>query len=167
MDATEAVLMARELLNKATPMRFDCGFLCGEACCAASEAGEGMLLFPGEKELYATMPEGFSIVRDIGAQNAWLLICGGTCRREDRPLSCRMFPLIPYIRRQPDGLSAGVAMDVRAWPICPLMENGIKGCAQSFVETLGQAARVLCAVPEHRRFIAQLTRRQDQYRDFS
>ncbi len=167
MDATAAVLRARELLNQVTPMRFDCGKLCGSACCDKSEAGEGMLLFPGEKELYASMPDGFHIMPDMSEENGWLLTCEGYCDRETRPLSCRLFPLIPYILKRDSGDSAGMAMDVRAWPICPLMKDGLAGCDQSFIETAAQAARVLCAVPAHQDFIAKLTDKLAQYKEFS
>ncbi len=53
-----------------------------------------MLLFPGE-EAYYINKDGYQIKQ---ADGALLLICSGTCRREDRPLSCRIFPLLPLVR---------------------------------------------------------------------
>ena len=45
---------AREKLKSVTPLKKDCGRVCGAACCRSPEGEEtGMLLFPGEEELYA------------------------------------------------------------------------------------------------------------------
>ena len=52
MEALDAVLRAREMLMDVTPLRRDCGGVCGAACCACDEDGQGgMLLFPGEDAL--------------------------------------------------------------------------------------------------------------------
>ena len=45
-----AVLTARALLSNLTPLKSDCGRLCGGACCQGDDA-TGMLLFPGEEAL--------------------------------------------------------------------------------------------------------------------
>lgn len=59
----QALRTAREIMCNITPLRFDCGRLCGAACCAPDEEGDGgMLLFPGEEALYEPLPEGFEIV---------------------------------------------------------------------------------------------------------
>ena len=48
MDPLEAVKQARDLLERVTPLRRDCGGVCGAACCQSDEDGQGgMLLFPG------------------------------------------------------------------------------------------------------------------------
>ena len=167
MDATAAVLKARELLETVTPLHQNCGLLCGSACCIDSEAGEGMLLFPGEAALYENLPEGFTLQPAPGMQGAWLLGCSGQCERADRPLACRFFPLIPYIRKDNNNKSAGIMMDVRAWPVCPLMEGGLSGCSREFARAAAQAAGVLCAVEEHRVFLTRLTQIIDGYRQFS
>ena len=53
MDALEAVIRARDLLSDVTPLKTDCGRICGGACCQPDEDGQGgMLLFPGEEGLY-------------------------------------------------------------------------------------------------------------------
>ena len=45
---------AREKLKELTPLKADCGRVCGARCCAPLEGEEtGMLLFPGEAEAYA------------------------------------------------------------------------------------------------------------------
>jgi hypothetical protein len=44
---------ARELLADVTPLKTDCGKVCGAKCCRSLEDEEtGMLLFPGEEEAY-------------------------------------------------------------------------------------------------------------------
>ena len=147
MEAMEAVLQARELLRELTPLRQDCGRYCGGACCQSDEDGQGgMLLFPGEEALYRQLPEGFSIAEDRGAvPDGKLLVCGGFCRREDRPLSCRLFPLLPTRR--------GACLDRRAWSVCPLMDSGVKGLAPEFVAAVKQAGRLLYSCQEHAGFL--------------
>ena len=59
MDA--AVAAAREKLKNITPLKRDCGRVCGAACCRPLEGEEtGMLLFPGEAEAYVGR-EGWKI----------------------------------------------------------------------------------------------------------
>ena len=79
MQALEAVMRARELLQTLTPLRRDCGGVCGAACCAPDEDGQGgMLLFPGEEALYQPLPAGFSLRQDGGVLPGMLLLtCGG------------------------------------------------------------------------------------------
>ena len=49
----ETLKKARELLADVTPLKTDCGKVCGARCCRPLETEEtGMLLFPGEEELY-------------------------------------------------------------------------------------------------------------------
>ena len=44
---------ARNLLESLTPLKDDCGRLCGAACCHPDEDGQGgVALFPGEEEYY-------------------------------------------------------------------------------------------------------------------
>ena len=92
MDA--AVSAAREKLKQVTPLKRDCGRICGARCCRPLEGEEtGMLLFPGEAEAYAGKP-GWEVRR---AAQGDLLVCPGSCGRDERPLSCRLFPLLPLI----------------------------------------------------------------------
>ena len=50
MSSLNTVLAARDLLRELTPLKTDCGRLCGGACCEGDEE-TGMLLFPGEDAL--------------------------------------------------------------------------------------------------------------------
>ena len=152
--AASALEKARERLLAPTPLARDCGRLCGAACCRADEQGRGgMLLFPGEEALYRQrMPEGFAITRDDGVlPGGRLLTCSGLCRREDRPLACRLFPLAVFL----DGAGEPeISLDPRAWPLCPLMPSGMAGLSAGFVEAARDAARMLAELPEIRAFLA-------------
>ncbi len=150
MDALEAVIRARELLKDATPLKGDCGRVCGGACCQSDEDGQGgMLLFPGEEALYAPLPDGWRIQRDDGAiPGALLLLCDGACERDRRPLACRLFPLLP--------VRGGCIMDRRGWAVCPLMACGKRGLARAFVQAVTEAGEILYACPAHAAFLDAL-----------
>ena len=49
-----------------------------------------------------------------------IAICNGTCARALRPLSCRIFPLIPY---QKEEGKAEIIIDPRAKAMCPLAQT--------------------------------------------
>lgn len=109
-------------LGNVTPLQFDCGKLCGAKCCSGTE-NDGMLLFPGEEYLYhdkdwcsvkdthITLSDGYVVK---------LLVCNGKCPRDERPLSCRIFPLMPYINEQG---RVDFRIDLRGLGICPLAQN--------------------------------------------
>lgn len=160
MDALEAVLTCRELLRDLTPLKTDCGRVCGAACCRADEDGRGgMLLFPGEEACYARLPDGFSIQRDDAVLPGMrLLLCNGVCDRAFRPLSCRIFPMLP----SPNGAK----MDRRAWAVCPLMACGRRGLNPEFVEKIRQAGRILYACPEHAAFLDALHAFNEKLKSF-
>ena len=53
----ELLKKARDLLEELTPLKTDCGKVCGARCCRSLEGEEtGMLLFPGEEEYYLEDP---------------------------------------------------------------------------------------------------------------
>ena len=146
---------AREKLKSVTPLKKDCGRVCGAACCRSPEGEEtGMLLFPGEEELYAGK-DGW-IIRETAAGP--MVICPGECERDERPLACRIFPLLPVIR---DG-AVKVAADQRARAVCPLLKQGIRGMDPAFTEAVREAGRMLAEVPEERAFLEKLTEEQDE-----
>lgn len=150
MTETEALLAARALLADVTPLRTDCGRCCGAACCAPDEDGQGgMLLFPGEEALFRGRA-GFRIVaNDAVFPGGRLLLCNGTCDRAERPLACRMFPLLPHREK-------GAVMDRRGWAVCPLMSCGKRGLSAAFVDAVAQAGKKLYACPAHAAFLDAL-----------
>ncbi|MGN0777943.1 MAG: hypothetical protein ACI4MJ_02245 [Aristaeellaceae bacterium] len=153
----DLLLNARAMLDTLTPLHTDCGSICACRCCSSVEGEEtGMLLFPGEEALYAALP-GYRL---LPTAHGTLLICPGQCQRSDRPLSCRLFPLLPVVRQ--DGVK--VAMDQRAKGICPLARQGTNALREEFVSTVREVGRMLCQEPAQRAFLEQLTRQQDELR---
>lgn len=151
----ETLRKARELFDDLTPLRTDCGLACGGACCRSLPGEEtGMLLFPGEEKYYAALPGYRLKATDYGT----LLICAGRCERADRPLSCRLFPLLPLLRE--DGVK--VATDLRAKAVCPLARQGKDALLAEFVSAVRQAGRILAEDEAQREFLARLTRQQDE-----
>ena len=154
-----AIETARALLETLTPLKTDCGRLCGARCCASLEGEEtGMLLFPGEEDLY----EDRAGWRMVPAGKELLLICPGTCDRKDRPLACRMFPLMPVIR--PDETTA-VRTDERARGICPLARQGKRAMDPDFTEAVREAGDMLAREPEQRDFLRRLAEEQEELKE--
>ena len=151
----EVLARARALLENVTPLKTDCGLLCSGLCCRPME-GEmtGMLLFPGEEAYYEDR-EGY---RMTATDHGTLLICSGRCNRADRPLSCRLMPLIPLIRE--DGVK--VATDFRAKTVCPLARQGKDALDPDFVSAVREVGRILAEDEAQRAFLIQLTKHQDE-----
>ena len=145
---------ARKMLRDITPLRMDCGLVCGGACCRSLPGEQtGMLLFPGEDARYQDKP-GYRI---LPTATGPLLVCGGSCDRADRPLSCRLFPLLPVLREE----GVRVAMDARARAACPLAAQGVRGLSEEFVEAVRRAGQLLAQDEVQRAFLLRLTREQD------
>ena len=151
----EFLARARAILENVTPLKTDCGLTCGGACCRPLE-GEmtGMLLFPGEEKYYAGR-EGYRMTE---TDHGTLLICSGRCERADRPLSCRLMPLIPLLR--PDGVK--VATDLRAKTVCPLARQGKDALDPDFVSAVREVGHILAEDEDQRAFLIMLTRQQDE-----
>ena len=160
VNALEAVMAARELLGGVTPLKRDCGRWCGGACCQSDEDGQGgMLLFPEEEKLYRDLPEGFRILPDhTVVPQGKLLVCPGTCDRTLRPLSCRIFPLLPTRK--------GCRLDRRAWAVCPLMAHGKAGLDPAFTAAVAQAGALLYACAEHAAFLDAIHRYNERLKQF-
>ena len=157
MTAYEAVAAARECLENITPLADDCGKVCGAACCSSLEGEEtGMLLFPGEEEAFANL-EGWRILHGAAGDVA---VCPGRCDRSQRPLSCRIFPLLPVVR----GGEIRAAMDQRAAAVCPLFANGVRGLSEDFREAVRQAGRILLECEETRSMLERMNEEQDTLR---
>ena len=157
MDA--AVAAARERLSRATPLKMDCGRVCGARCCRPLEGEEtGMLLFPGEAEAYAGKP-GWEV---RGTARGDLLLCPGTCDRAERPLSCRLFPLLPLIG---DDGEIRVATDERARAVCPLARQGRSAMDPAFIEAVREAGEILAQSDEQAVFLDMLAEEQTELKE--
>ena len=140
MFGTERILAAREALETLTPLRGDCGRTCGAARCRPDEDGNGgMLLFPGEEALSDPCPDWARLVPSADFSGQYLFTCDGRCDRAARPLACRIFPLTPRVREG----KVIIEPDVRAWPVCPLMECGLNGLSGAFVKAVREAMESL------------------------
>ena len=141
MSTLNSVLAARELLRELTPLKTDCGRLCGGACCDGDDA-TGMLLFPGEDALYASCDFARVIPADfaLGSEDVKLLVCTGCCERDNRPLACRLFPL--FLTFKEDGVTK-MRLDRRAKAVCPLTDYGIKSLDPEFKQAARQAYDLL------------------------
>ena len=109
---------AWRLLETVTPLRSDCGVLCGSRCCQG-DAQTGMLLFDGEADIYQN-DANFQILRQNGRE---LLVCGGVCARERRPLSCRIYPLFPLLYERDGQEYIKAVLDPRGMGSCPLIKE--------------------------------------------
>ena len=120
MKYTKWALLRRAyaLLEDSTPLKYDCGKLCGGACCKAdtvsSETVGGMSLLPYEDTLIGGC-EGFD-VKDIA--DGKVLICSGKCERMFRPFACRIFPYYARIDEKTGSIS--LRLDPRSVNVCPI-----------------------------------------------
>lgn len=111
-----------KMFDSCTPLSKDCGMLCDGACCKdGNEERKGMLLFPGEEKFLKD--KGFTIEEsrwEYSGKKAYVLFCNGKCKREYRPLGCRIFPLTPIETK--DG-SFELIMNPLAKGMCPLARS--------------------------------------------
>ena len=151
-------------LNLRTPLKADCGELCSNACCKDDATGEesGMYLFPGEEVMF----EGNSNFRieesdfSYGNGNAKIIFCNDFCNRKERPLSCRIFPLFPYVCE--DG-TLNVITDERDRGICPLCNASSEQFNHGFVRGVLHIGMELLKEEETARFLYALSRFIDEW----
>ena len=150
----KTVAAARRLLGDLTPLAFDCGALCGAACCRPDEDGVGgMYLFPGEKWAGKVLDGDF----------ASIAVCEGRCDRATRPLACMIFPLTPVFS---DGVWKA-RMDARARAMCPLAASGVKGVQREFARAAVKAIRMIAQDPEGDAFLRAWQAKEEEFRDFT
>lgn len=113
------------LLDRVSPVDFDCGILCGAACCLCDYIPEdipytadgdenadsymGLMLLPGEEQVYDGSDDewiewGSILAEDYDYPESWhgrvpFIQCrtAPLCNRNKRPIQCRTFPLSPHI----------------------------------------------------------------------
>ena len=147
-------------IGEFSPLKSDCGRLCGGACCAVGTDLPGMYLFPGEETLYMGL-SGFALrdARLPGYGAIQLLDCGGACDRSLRPLSCRVFPLAPRVRE--DTVTA--RLDPRGRPVCPLCHQGRGALSSAFVAAVQAVFAELLSEPQTADFLQALSREIDAF----
>ena len=143
-----------KILGDLTPLRADCGQLCGGACCKG-DADCGMRLFPHEETTLSV------ITSEDGGR---LAVCDGTCDRTQRPLSYRIFPFFPTVD---DKGRVYAEPDHRAGRLCPLIRHSDEiAFDPRFFRALKKVGKRLAADPECREFLLQTTEEIDLYRTF-
>ena len=155
-ETTRLITAARSAIDTLTPLNHDCGLHCGHACCKDGEDGliVGMELYPGEEALYP----GASWYKIYHRKSRTILVCNGSCRRESRPLACRVFPLTPYAE---NGKPTAV-MDKRAAPLCPLYASGKKGLSSAFAKAVANIAELLWQDERIRAYIQSVSKDIDR-----
>ncbi len=113
-------------LSKLTPLKSDCGDLCGKSCCKGLDERAGMYLFPGEEAMFSPDMDWLALDWHLVSERefcpSWegsiekvgFVVCRGTCPRDQRPLACRLFPLVA----EPVVAKPGVARPAVAGPAC-------------------------------------------------
>lgn len=156
--------MAYAAMGNETPIKADCGLLCGKACCRVEEEITGMYLFPEENVMFRDMPEGMKLYDtdfeyDYG-RYADLLTCGGSCDRSRRPLACRIFPLLPYIT--PEG-GLEIIVDPRGKSMCPMAKTmSAEEFDPDFAAAVRRASNIILKNRQVRLFVEKLSRQLDE-----
>ena len=159
----ELYIKIYQLLNKSTPIRTDCGKLCGKACCRGSDEELGMYLFPEEQNLlkkacFLKISETELSYRP--GKNVFFASCNGNCDRSWRPLACRIFPLTPYLTAK-DLLI--IKNDPRAFSICPLAKQSYRsGLDSVFIRNVRNGCRELLLYEETKTFLRWLSELLDE-----
>ena len=155
---TALILKAYEIIGEATPLAWNCGTLCKGACCQGDEE-TGMLLFPGEEALIPETPD-FSVTKTFDGKP--LLLCSGRCRREARPLSCRIFPFAWICE---NGRFRMIA-DPRSSTMCPLYASACKNrLNKTFTLAVHKAGKLLFTNPKMRAFMAYEKKQIDLFQE--
>jgi len=154
---------AYSLLDELTLIPADCGKLCKRKCCHGGK-DDGMLLFAGEEEFLDGQRFLKVSEREFCGGTAKMAVCKGRCKREWRPLSCRIYPFAP--RMKEDG-TIEVTPDPRAKYICPLLASGAEQYWDAaFAKTVQQAFELLLEVEGMPEFLRKYTQMLESYDKF-
>lgn len=140
----------KDIMEDKTPLKKDCGFLCGKACCKG-DSETGMLLFPFEET-------AFEVTENQGVR---LCVCQGSCNRDERPISCMLFPFFPYIDKNG---RVKVIPDIRGAKMCPIVRNFTETkLDRRFIRRVKKVGRLLIKDEECRSFLEGISREMDAY----
>ncbi len=150
MKKENVIKSCYSVLRKYTPLEFDCGKLCDGFCCKGGE-DLGMLLFPGEEAL---IDPDINVITDNKGRK--IAVCNGSCDRNKRPLSCRIYPLFPIF----DGERVETVFDVRA--NCPLTRGEFK-ISRRFDKAVRRVGKYLLLNDETSLLIKELSEELSEY----
>ena len=136
------------LLDRVSPVPYDCGTLCGCACCVPrdnekDDGGDidlGIYLLPGEEKIFTGEEDwitwNYDNVDDYDFPDSWsgriaFLSCNTppVCNRKMRPMQCRTYPVTPHLISLPDSPDPNKEMlililsDLEAPYTCPLIKE--------------------------------------------
>ncbi|MBE6028565.1 MAG: hypothetical protein E7226_00180 [Clostridiales bacterium] len=140
------------LLDMVSPVDFDCGILCGAACCLCdytpedieyNAAGDenadqymGLMLLPGEEKVFDESDDewiewGSLRAEEYDYPDSWrgrvpFIQCrtAPLCKRNKRPIQCRTFPLSPHIDE--DGIFHIILCADELPYECPLIRDFVR-----------------------------------------
>lgn len=153
MNTEKIYKEAYRLLENTTPLKVDCGRLCGGICCDDGGIEDaGMYLYYKEEVMFKNPSFPVRIEKsafEYGGydKKALILMCEGKCSRAERPLSCRIFPLIPYKK---ENESLKIIIDPRAKSMCPLAKTFT---LSDFDEKFLSRTRLIFKVLSHNKYI--------------
>jgi hypothetical protein len=152
------------ILDKKTPLKFDCGLLCGSKCCRGG-SNNGMHLYPGEECMYGFQSE-FLELKEESLSNTTIsfAVCKGECNRKYRPLACRIFPFAPYISS--DG-KLYIVKDPRAYYQCPLFHSEDIRISGIFKRKIRDIFHLVIKDPEIKEYIIVLSKVLEEYSVFT
>lgn len=170
MNAAYLYLQLYRLFDDATPVPFDCGRACGRACCRGDDSG--MLLFPGEETVFSLLKPSWASIEysdltyffNEKEYRVPILFCKGSCDRYQRPLSCRIFPLTPYLDKNGKLV---IKNDPRAKSICPLpLEFEPQDYERTFADNVRKASKLLLFNPRIAASMEEYSRYLDEFERF-
>ena len=154
---------ALALIENVTPLKTDCGALCGAACCRDdNDAGGGVWLLPGEDAGSMTWGHCNAGIMPVTKEKCVTLFCDKPCERGLRPFMCRIFPLSPYFSKKREEWD--VRIDRRSAMLCPLFAYGTKGLNPEFVANCRAAVRLLAEDDEYLELLEKLQAEEAAYR---
>lgn len=169
MNSAYVYLQLYKLFDAQTPLKVDCGELCGGACCKGSG---GMYLFPGEKKVYDLLnPSWVNICKsDVyytsGGRKrvVYFAECSGKCDRFQRPLACRIFPLTPILN---ENGKLQIITDPRAKSVCPLAKAMyLNEYNDTFIKNTEKTFNLLMKNKPFADFMKSYTEYINEYRKF-
>lgn len=136
------------LLDKVSPLDYDCGTLCGAACCTCTGDAPydalqlGIYLLPGEEKLFTEQEDWLKwtveMAEDFDFPDSWFgkiyfIKCNTppVCPRKTRPLQCRFFPLAPHLTEE--GILRLVLCTTELPYVCPLIAKNME-LTPSFIQ---------------------------------
>lgn len=169
MNSAYIYLQLYRLFDNITPIKADCGMLCDKACCKGDDAG--MYLFPGEERVFSLLNPDWIEIEDSDftyslhgkEKHLKIAFCKGGCDRYQRPLSCRIFPLTPYLK----GGKLEVITDPRSKTVCPIGKTlKIGEYDRAFVKNVKNAFCLLMKNKEFRAFMEEYSEYLDEFLRF-